>query len=58
MLNLQQGGMFALAEMVLAWLLFAWWWDLISELSTKYYIIGPGTPAVCLDRLSLLALQS
>lgn len=49
--------MFALAGMVLAWLLFAWWWDLISGLNTKCYVIGPGTPAVCLDRLSLLALQ-
>lgn len=55
--NLQEGGMFALPGMLLAWLLFAWWWDLISGLSTSYYIIGPGAPAVCLDRLSLLAHQ-
>lgn len=51
----RQGRVFALAAVVQAWLLFARQPDLISGLHAMLHS-GPRASAVCLDRLSLLAV--
>lgn len=51
----RQGRVFALAGGVQAWLLFARQPDLISGLHAMLHS-GPWASAVCLDRLSLLAV--